>query len=166
MRKEAKTSGIGAAVVLALVGLAHGLPWSADMYDQPSLAAGEGPRRPPPQAVPVNGAEPEIRSRTKAGSTLVNPVAPTEQSVAKGRALFGIYCVPCHGAEARGDGTVAEKFTRPPDLRSPDVEKRADGFLYATIRLGGVRMPSYGHVLSPSERWDLVNYVRSLQSNE
>ncbi len=150
-------------LLLMVTGLAYGLPWNTDMHGQPSLAAGEGPRTPPGQTVPVTGVEPPMPSRIRAGRTLTNPVVLTERSIGNGKTLFRIYCTPCHGPQGKGDGPVAGKLTAPPDLRSDDVKKRADGFLYATIRNGGVIMPGYRHALSPRERWDLVNYVRHLQ---
>lgn len=153
---------VGALLVSAAPGLA--MPWSRDMYEEPSVSPSESAGVPPPEhAVPVTGEEPEVRSRIAAGRTLTNPVAATEASILNGHKLFATYCSPCHGAEGHGDGPVARKLAVPPDFRSEQVRKRADGFLYATIRIGGVIMPSYGHVLSPQERWDLVNFIRSLQ---
>jgi len=35
-----------------------------------------------------------------------------------------------------------------------------EGYIYGTVAFGGALMPSYGNDLSPSEVWDLVNYVR------
>lgn len=37
--------------------------------------------------------------------------------VAKGRVTYRVYCINCHGAKAKGDGTLAEMLvTRPSDL--------------------------------------------------
>ncbi len=144
-------------------GAVHGLPWSSDLYRRPPLQPGWELKAPPQGSVPVNGIEPPLPSRIRAGRTLKNPVEKTGKSVAKGKLLFGTYCTPCHGREGRGDGPVAGKMTAPPDLRSPEVKRRPDGFLYATVRSGGVFMPGYGSKLSPRERWHVVNYIRSLQ---
>ena len=43
------------------------------------------------------------------------------------------------------------------------IKGQKDGYMYATIRSGGIIMPSYGHALSVAERWDIVNYLRHLQ---
>jgi mono/diheme cytochrome c family protein len=42
------------------------------------------------------------------------------------------------------------------------VGRRADGYLYATIRNGGALMPPLGSRISAALRWDLVNYLRSI----
>ncbi len=36
----------------------------------------------------------------------------------------------------------------------------SEGYIYGTVSFGGALMPSYGNDLSPSEIWDVVNYVR------
>ena len=35
-----------------------------------------------------------------------------------------------------------------------------EGYIFGTVTFGGAFMPSYGNDLSPSEIWDVVNYVR------
>jgi len=49
----------------------------------------------------------------------------------------------------------------PPDLPA-NVNRRSDGYLYATIRNGGLIMPSQGSRVAPALRWDIVNYLRSV----
>ena len=94
-----------------------------------------------------------------------NPVKPTEASITAGRARYQTFCVPCHGAEAKGGvtGPVAAKFIPPPDLTNADLQKaRTDGYWHSYIMVGGAVMPSYGEALSSQEAWDIVNYLRTL----
>ena len=92
-----------------------------------------------------------------------NPVAATPESVKKGHELFAIYCTPCHGPSGKGGGLVAAKFVPPPDLTSADLQKvRTDGYWQSYLSAGGAVMPSYAEALSPEERWDVVNYLRTL----
>lgn len=102
-------------------------------------------------------------SREEMGRILANPVPLTPQSVENGRRLFAIYCALCHGDNGKGMGPVATKFIPPPDLTLPIFQEKADGFIYGTIRNGGAVMPAHGEVLSSKERWDIVNFLRSLQ---
>lgn len=155
--------GLLTAFVFAIwVGAAHGFPWSRDMKDQPSIKPQEAPRRPPAGTVPRDGWERPM-TREEMGKTLANPVPATQQSVENGRHLFEIYCALCHGTDARGMGPVAVKFIPPPDLTLPFFAQKTDGFIYGTIRNGGAIMPAHGTVLAPKERWDIVNFLRSLQ---
>jgi mono/diheme cytochrome c family protein len=153
------------ALILFLeAGLAYGWPWSSDMVKQPSIKPQAAPRVSPTESVPIQGKEPSM-DRIEAGKKLRNPVEATATSVENGKRLFNIYCAACHGPEAKGDGPVARKFVPPPDLKLELFRKRPDGFIYETIRNGGPLMPSQGEALLPRERWDVVNYLRSLQGN-
>jgi hypothetical protein len=40
-----------------------------------------------------------------------------------------------------------------------------DGYIYGYIRNGGIWMPSYNDAMSSNERWQVVVYLRDLQSN-
>jgi mono/diheme cytochrome c family protein len=89
-----------------------------------------------------------------------NPIEPTPASIEKGREMFMIYCTPCHGTSGTGNGTVGEKLIlRPFDLTSDAVQSLPDGFIFGYMTLGGAVMPSYANDLSPTERWNVVNFV-------
>lgn len=102
-------------------------------------------------------------TRDDAGKLLTNPVAKTKQSLENGKLLFAIFCAQCHGPNGKGMGLVSTKFIPAPDLTLPLFQQRTDGFIYGQIRSGGPLMPPHGEVLSATERWELVNFVRSLQ---
>ena len=133
-----------------------------DMADQPSIKPQEKPLEPPLGSVPVQGRERRM-NRVEAAERLANPIPSTPASLANGKQLFQVYCALCHGPDAKGGGPVAARFVPPPDLTLELFRQRPDGFLYATIRDGGPLMPAQGENLSPNERWDIVNYLRSLQ---
>jgi mono/diheme cytochrome c family protein len=135
---------------------------STNMGDQPSLKPQERPLEPPVGSVPRGNWE-KLINREEAGRVLRNPVPPTPASLENGKHLYGIYCTLCHGENGKGGGPVAAKFVPPPDITTPFFRQRSDGFIYATIRSGGPLMPGQGEALSVKERWDIVNYLRSLE---
>jgi mono/diheme cytochrome c family protein len=93
-----------------------------------------------------------------------NPVAPTLENLAAGKSLYLTNCAPCHGDSGRGDGSVVHLLkSKPKDLITGVSKDLPDGYLYGTIRDGGVAMPSYADAMSAHERWQVVTYVRSLQ---
>ncbi len=156
-------------VLLGLLGMAvlaytlPRVPGISEMADQPSIKPQEHPFLPPANAVPIQGKE-RKRDLIEAFD-LENPVPATPASIARGKALYGIYCTVCHGADARGKGPIAAKLSTPPDdLTSSDTAKQPDGYLYLMIRQGGDVMPGEASSLTKQERWDLVNYLRSLQT--
>ena len=136
------------------------------MANQISIKPQEGPdsvRPYPERSVPMAGTKttPYVHDHD-AAMKLPNPNPATPESVARGREMFKIYCVPCHGNSGTGDGPVGAKLiVRPFDLTADRVQKEVpEGYIFAHVTFGGALMPSYGNDMYPSERWDLVNYVR------
>jgi mono/diheme cytochrome c family protein len=151
------------ALALAAVVAAAGCSrdWRTDMWYQPSLRAEDAPRPEPEGSVPLDAA-PRPADRDDA-QELRDPVPPTAQSLARGGALFHARCAPCHGDEGHGGGPVSRYFPAAPDLASPTVRARSDGYIFGTITFGGRAMPSQREGLTEHDRWDLVNHVRSIQ---
>lgn len=95
------------------------------------------------------------------------PVARLQsaEARARGRDLFGVNCVLCHGESGDGHGIRASGFARPPaDFTNPYWRRRmTPRHVYFAIREGvrGTAMPSW-NALSPDDTWDLVAYVLSL----
>ncbi len=157
---------------LALIGLslaplvAGAWPWSMDMANQISIKPQHGPDsvRPfPSRSVPMPGTKTLIHVHDRDHAmALANPNPATEESINHGRKFFQIFCTPCHGQSGTGDGLVGAKFIiRPFDLTAENEQKTVpEGYIFGTVMFGGAFMPSYGDDLSPSETWDVVNYVR------
>lgn len=92
-----------------------------------------------------------------------NPVKSDESAIKDGKDLFVQHCKSCHGAKGKGDGPKADKLDIScGDFTSPEVAKMTDGELYWKTTEGRKPMPSYKEKLSDSERWKVVNYIRSL----
>lgn len=95
----------------------------------------------------------------------VNPIPADSVSTKKGESLFIQYCSTCHGKEGVGDGPTAIRLiTEPPDLTAVEV-KQSDGELAWKIATGKNPMPKWNDTLSENEIWDIVNFIRSLQSD-
>jgi mono/diheme cytochrome c family protein len=87
-----------------------------------------------------------------------------EQSVARGHELFRIFCICCHGATGAGDGPVGLRgFPPATSLLTGKSPQMKDGQLFHILTYGQANMPSFAGQLSPSRRWDVINYVRRLQ---
>lgn len=140
------------------------IDWVSFMEIQPSYRPMEDPLPPPSQSVPVEGAivipgmgAPE------------NPTTADDASLARGAELFAINCQMCHGADGAGSGPVAPfliKF-KPADLTSAIVQSKSDGSMFLTISNGvDGRMPALNENLTVSERWDVVNFLRTLKPAE
>ena len=73
-------------------------------------------------------------------------------------------CVPCHGATGKGDGPTAAALPppKPTDWASSRVASETDGELFWKISNGRGAMPPWKH-LPEKDRWEIVNYIRTLQ---
>ncbi len=134
------------------------------MEEQPAIGYREGPRLLPPEgAVPVTGVE-----APPDGSLPENPVPATPDSIARGKALFDAHCAVCHGKDGKGDGPVAKYFQPPAaevaDLTEERIAKHEDGLTYLVITQGFQGMASLAENLTPRERWDVINYLHTLQN--
>lgn len=94
-----------------------------------------------------------------------NPVTPDQTSIERGAELFSINCVLCHGTGGKGDGPVASHLENKPfDLTSFPIHYFTDGGIFYNISTGvPEKMPALNDNLTVRERWDVVNYVRTLK---
>jgi mono/diheme cytochrome c family protein len=99
-----------------------------------------------------------------AGRVLVNPMDSTTEILTEGKALFGIYCVSCHGDSGQGDGLVGKVFMGVPAYNLGRVKELPEGQIFHTITHGRGRMLSHASQVSVSERWKITRYVQVLQN--
>ena len=98
-------------------------------------------------------------------ASLTNPVPADARSLRNGAQQFAINCSVCHGPAGNGDGPVT-RFNYPPmqiGQGSNAATNLSDGYIFGIIRNGRGLMPSYNRI-EESDRWDLINYLRALQS--
>jgi mono/diheme cytochrome c family protein len=92
-----------------------------------------------------------------------NPVAVNESSLAAGQKIYLKRCVACHGKTGNGDGPdAADLGIHPAKLSDPTIREQTDGALFWKISVGKKPMPNYGTRLSPTDRWNVINYLRTL----
>jgi mono/diheme cytochrome c family protein len=151
------------------------IDWVVFMEIQPSYGTQEKPLTVPAQSIPVEGA-----AYIPGAGAPVNPVPADETSIARGAELFAIHCQMCHGETGEGNGTISAFLVKkkPANLTSDLVQSKSDGSLFLTISNGifnpnntlfpGVefsgQMPPLNENLTVRERWDVVNYIRTLKA--
>jgi len=132
------------------------------MWYQPSLRPQEAPRSEPEGSVPLQGLI--VAEEREDLDDMPNPVTSDAASVARGKRLYAGRCTACHGNDGHGKGPMAKVYPEAPDLAHPSIRRRSDGFIFATLTLGGRAMPTQREGLTVRDRWDLVNYVRDIQA--
>jgi len=91
-------------------------------------------------------------------------VERNEKNLIKGKHLYDINCTPCHGEQGLADGAVAAKLPSIPSYATDRIQKLELGGMYHTITYGLNLMGSYASVLSPEERWCVIQYVELLRA--
>ena len=98
-----------------------------------------------------------------ASASKKNPIAPTQASIAAGQKIYSKTCVMCHGKSGDADGpAVIELNIHPAKLSNPRLDTEPDGSLFWKITTGKKPMPAYGKRFSETDRWNLVNYIRTI----
>lgn len=184
VRAEIRGLALGAATLLA-----GGCSWFTDFKDQPRIEPWEAeyagdsttPFRGNPQySVPLTGNPVPAYVVSYGGSAtaypgaapnplvvdslagIPNPVPPNAASLDNGRKYYQINCAVCHGAAGRGNGAAVRYGVPAPTLLTDVTKNRTDGYLWGMMRNGRGLMPTYDRI-EDNDRWDVVNYVRSLQ---
>ncbi len=140
----------------------------------------------PPRLYPAPGAVPFMA--VGEGTLVVPDVSPAVNTATaeKGRTLYAVNCVACHGMTGKGDGPMAGHLERsesqpaalaPVDLTSEATANSTDDQLFLFIggggRIGyafrlagqpsGSSMPEFDRLMTEEDRWSVVRYVRDLQ---
>jgi mono/diheme cytochrome c family protein len=97
-----------------------------------------------------------------------NPLPVTPRLLARGRERFDIYCAPCHGKLADGNGITKTIGDMPQvaNLHDTRIVVMADGEIFNTITLGKNTMGAYGPIVPVEDRWAIVAYLRALQLSQ
>lgn len=141
------------------------LDWIVFMEVQESFGAAEDPLPLPPDSVPIQGAA----YLTDANGEMIapeNPVEADDSSRERGAIYYEYNCKMCHGETGEGNGPIGAFLIekKPTDLTSALVQDQSDGALFLTLTNGKGLMPYMRENLTVRDRWDVVNYVRTLRN--
>ena len=87
--------------------------------------------------------------------------------LARGQQRFDIFCSPCHGRAANGEGMIVQRgFPHPPSFVTGNLRTAKAQLFYDTITNGHGVMYSFADRVSPADRWAIVAYIRALQLSQ
>lgn len=115
------------------------------------------------QALPDHTSEAD----TTGAKTLANPFTLTEKDVDEGKRLYAIYCGICHGTNLDGQGPLytSGKFAAmPANLKGEKYLAMSNGSIYHAIKFGKNQMGSYASQLDTKQRWQVIAYIKKIQS--
>ena len=98
-----------------------------------------------------------------AKANLKSPLDSLATNPEKGKELYEIYCMTCHGSSGNGKGKLVEKekFLGVPSYADRVITA---GSIYHVITYGLNSMGSHANQLNPQERWLVADYVLKLKS--
>jgi mono/diheme cytochrome c family protein len=94
---------------------------------------------------------------------LNNPLTNIAKASQEGQKIFRSYCASCHGADGKANTQAAEGLNpKPANLTLAAVQNQTDGEIYWKITNGKGAMPSFKSTLSKKQRWEIIDYIRTL----
>ena len=91
-----------------------------------------------------------------------NPLPANAASIGRGKTVYTAECLSCHGSSGKGDGPAAKDLKESPGDMTK-LGSQSDGALFWKISEGKKPMPGFARKLSDQQRWDLINYLRTLK---
>ena len=138
---------------------------SAPEEPAPEEPAPEEPA--PDESAPASDARPTAEAGRQDEATL-RAARVREQfsaSVEHGGEVYRRFCISCHGPKGAGDGPVTQRgFPPPPSMLTGKSRQMKDGQLFHILTYGQGSMEPFAAQLPRDHRWDVINYVRDLQS--
>lgn len=100
----------------------------------------------------------------KSTDAIENPLKGNSDAIKKGKKLFTSMCVICHGSKGKGDGVAGAALNpKPANFTSKTVQAQTDGALFWKLTNGNPPMASYKDLLTETQRWQLVEYIRTFK---
>ena len=100
----------------------------------------------------------------KSADAIENPFQNDDKAVKQGKSIYAQFCAICHGDKGKGDGVASAALNpKAANFLTEKFQKQTDGAVYWKLTEGKAPMASYKETLSETQRWQLVNYLKSLK---
>jgi len=107
------------------------------------------------------------QSKWKAPSTaktIKSPLKMSSDNAKEGKKIFTQMCIICHGIKGKGDGMAGAALTpKPANFTLNTVQSQTDGELFWKMTNGNSPMAAYKDILTETQRWQLVAYIRTFK---
>jgi hypothetical protein len=90
-----------------------------------------------------------------------------DAELSEGKRLYDIYCGICHGQKLDGQGPLfaSGKFaSMPANFKDAKYLGMSVGMMYAAVKFGKNAMGSYASQLDVKQRWQVIAYIKKVQS--
>lgn len=149
-----------------------------DMMESPAIKTQEydetspnhsGMRVPPDGTQPIGFVPYRYATDIEGSVKNKNPMAGdfSEATLKIGLKYYTTQCAVCHGDQGEGGEKLSVAQTmplKPPSLLSTKIRTWTDGQIYNVIAVGQGLMGPYASHIPQKYRWQVVNYIRTLQT--
>jgi len=104
---------------------------------------------------------------TNAYRTFTTNLRFSEADMGEAKRLYDIYCGICHGSKLDGQGPLftSNKFAAmPANFKDAKYLNMPVGQMYAAVKFGKNAMGSYASQLDVRQRWQVIAYIKKVQS--
>lgn len=100
----------------------------------------------------------------KGADELINPLSGDAAAAKKGKKVYTQMCVICHGVKGKGDGIAGVSLSpKPGNFTKEMIQSQTDGVIFWKLTNGKAPMAAYKEILTETQRWELVNYIRTFK---
>lgn len=94
----------------------------------------------------------------------LSPFEFSEASAEAGRTIYTANCLSCHGNPGRNN-FLRSLNPQPGDPASEEYQSNSDGEIFYKVSEGRGQMPGFKNVLSQTDIWNVVSYVRTFNTD-
>jgi mono/diheme cytochrome c family protein len=95
---------------------------------------------------------------------LHSPIKSTKKNILRGQELYNTMCSHCHGENGGGDGAITKNSILKIPGTAIGFKNIEEGRIFYTITYGKGAMGSHASQLNQFERWQIVEWVKLIQS--
>jgi mono/diheme cytochrome c family protein len=95
----------------------------------------------------------------QAGEEWSSPLTSNDQTFERGKEVYEIYCIVCHGPNGKGQGSLVTggAYGGVPAYQTLNIP---EGKMFHTLTYGKGVMGSYASQITPKERWQVICYIK------
>lgn len=98
-----------------------------------------------------------------AGTELTSPLPTTKANIERGKEIYEIMCIHCHGEKGEGNGAIGLNHIKGIPSYSGKLKDLPEGKIFHSIHWGKGLMGSHASQIDKKERWQVAQYVQVLQ---
>jgi mono/diheme cytochrome c family protein len=117
--------------------------------------------------LPTQAQKPKVWEAPASADDSKNPCKNDANAVLEGKKIYTSMCAVCHGETGRGNGAASVALEpHPANFLTINIRNESDGAIFWKLTEGRPPMASYKTLLTETQRWKLVTYIRKLEEKK